>query len=238
MSVIDQIDKSLEKASKLQKKRLQSEESRKEQLNYDIGELKKHLQESQYSPLREEINQLELQDQMLLDHSDDEDLEPVYQIPKTSQRQFTNKTLQIQQLDKKKDKKQNSIPKKAPMKQRISLKLTKEEEIENEIPINELKDPNYLNKVITKVKQQVSKSLKKNIPPQSTTPKLSQQQSYKVRGLRDQAEIKYFGRPLPCKECVYLLSKGMSSDYCSQHGQAYKEKPPQQQVPKRFSKYY
>ncbi|CAD8181877.1 unnamed protein product [Paramecium pentaurelia] len=303
MSIIDQIDLSLEKASSLQQKRFEAEESKQKSLNYELNQLRNQLNESQedqdeemtpershsqnysqsqYSPLRNDIKQLELQKQLLqsserklqqeIDESDNDDnqlqIYPKYdkQFKQQNQQQQQQQVQQKQQQDQskqnnktqkesiqkmrskkhhqlennqiKKDfqqKTQKSVPKST---QIITTTTERRNDKENGFVIQEQK-PEYqkLKQHIKSVKAQVSNQLVKNEKTKLETQN-DESNQYKIRGFRDQAEIKYFGRPLPCNECVFLLNKGMSSDYCSQHGKMNKERPPNKTLPKRFAKFF
>ncbi|CAD8162892.1 unnamed protein product [Paramecium octaurelia] len=304
MSIIDQIDLSLEKASSLQQKRFEAEESKQKSLNYEINQLRSQFNESQddqdeemtpershsqnysqsqYSPLRNDIKQLELQKQLLqsserklqqeIEDSDNDDnqlqIYPKYdkklkqqtqqqqqqqQYPqqkqnknqskqhnktqKESTQKMRSKNHQLESTQVRKDllqKTQKSVPKST---QIITTTTERRNDKENGYVIQEQKtEYQRLQQHIKSVKAQVSNQLVKNEKVKQETQN-DEQNQYKIRGYRDQAEIKYFGRPLPCNECVFLLNKGMSSDYCSQHGKMNKERPPNKTLPKRLAKFF
>ncbi|CAD8082379.1 unnamed protein product [Paramecium sonneborni] len=299
MSIIDQIDLSLEKASSLQQKRFEAEESKQKSLNYELNQLRSQFDESledqdegmtpershsqnfsqsQYSPLRNDIKQLELQKQLLqsserklqeeVDDSDNDDnqeqIYPKYEknnlkstqqeYPHQKQFQYQGKKDNRSQKDgisktrSKKYQKENTQVKKD-LQQKTQKYIPKTTEIitttierrnekENNYVIQDQR-PEYqkLKQHIKSVKEQVSHQLIKNEKIKQETQQ-NEEKQYKIRGYRDQAEIKYFGRPLPCNECVFLLNKGMSSDYCSQHGKMNKERPPNKTLPKRLAKFF
>ncbi|KAL4462888.1 hypothetical protein ABPG72_019031 [Tetrahymena utriculariae] len=107
-----------------------------------------------------------------------------------------------------------------------------------------------LEQLVKSVKSKVNQNLRdpnKNqklnrFDPQKLSQKqvslINQEQGKKdilIRGPRDQLDLKIFGQRRVCKECTFLLCKGLSSQYCQDCGNYKEKKHPSNILPKRFS---
>jgi len=89
-----------------------------------------------------------------------------------------------------------------------------------------------------KMRQQLEENEKRRV--QSTKKKpvdLSPFKKEKYRGLKDKLQMKYYGYVTFCPSCTLLLSRGLPTSHCSEHGTYTTPVDPKKKFPKKFEKY-